>query len=286
MWHFDGNKWTNVRLGSFEGGTIPAPFDLAAIHGLSAGDIFAVGNRSPFLPGISFIIHYDGKQWTEQQVPPGSYFLQAVWANASNDVWACGISGTLLHYDGAQWSKDSAVVATPQGSTYYLQSITRASTGEMFMLGAAYEPGSPQIPERWTYYFFRRDRGVWKLLDTFARRGGERDGKWGGGGRLTVLPSGTMYSVDSYGVFQWNGAQWTRLYSHINNTSQIFGTSDANFFVTGAFGLLLHYDGSDWFQYADLVRQNVLYTGGWADQKQAFVLGWVDGWKTVVLRGR
>ncbi len=285
MWHFDGNRWTNVKLGSFEGGTIPAPFDLAAIYGLSTDDIFAVGNRSPFLPGISFIIHYDGKQWIEQQAPPGSYFLQAVWANAPNDVWACGINGTLLHYDGLQWRKDSVVVSTAPGSTFYLSSIARIPTGEMFVLGAAYEPGSLQVPERWTYYFFRRQGEAWNLLDTFVRQGGERTGKWGGY-RLSVLPMGTMYSVDSYGVFQWNGAQWIRRYSHISNTSSVFGTGDDNLFVTGANGLLVHYNGADWFEYLDLVRQNVGYTGGWADERQAFVLGWVDGWKTVVLRGR
>jgi hypothetical protein len=286
MWHFDGNGWRNVKLGSFEGGTIPAPFDLAAIDGLNDHDIYAVGNRSPFLPGVSFIIHYDGKQWTEQQVPPESYFLQAVWANGPNDVWTCGINGTLLHYDGLQWTKDSVVVATPSGSTFYLSSIARIPTGEMFMLGAAYEPGSLQVAERWTYYFFRREGGQWKLVDTFVRNDSERVGKWGGGGRLTVLPSGTMYSVDSYGVFQWSGTQWIRRYDNVNNTSQIFGTSDNNFFVTGTYGLLVHYNGADWFQYSDLARQNALYTGGWADETQVFVLGWVDGEKTVVLRGK
>jgi hypothetical protein len=87
-------------------------------------------------------------------------------------------------------------------------------------------------------------------------------------------------------VFQWNGAQWIRRYSHISNTNSVFGTGDDNLFVTGANGLLVHYNGADWFEYSDLVRQNVWYTGGWADERQAFVLGWVDGWKTVVLRGR
>jgi hypothetical protein len=286
MWHFDGTRWTNVKLGSFEGGTIPAPFDLAAIHGLSADNIYAVGLREVFLPGRSFIIHYDGKQWTEQQAPSGSYFLQAVWANGPNDVWACGINGTLLHYDGIQWNKDSVTVATPPGSTFYLGSIARLPSGEMFMLGAAYEPGSQQMPERWTYYFFRHEGSVWKLLDTFVRSGGDRSGKWGGGGRLAVLPSGTMYSVDSYGVFQWNGTQWIRRYDNVSNTAGVFGTGDNNLFVTGAYGLLVHYNGVDWFQYTNLTQQNTHYAVGWADEKQAFVLGWVDGEKTVVLRGR
>jgi len=286
MWHFDGNKWSNVKLGLFEGGTIPAPYELSAIHGLSSDNIFAVGRRwdpAPF--GASFIIHYDGKQWSEQQAPAGSYYLLDVWANAPNDVWACGINGTLLHYDGMQWKRDSLVVLTPPGSTFYLLSIARIPSGEMFMLGAAYQPGSLQIPERWTYYFFRREGEAWKLVDTFTRSGGERGGKWGGY-RLAVLPTGTMYSVDSYGVFQWNGTQWINRYSHINNTTSVFGTSDNNLFITGVNGLLVHYNGLGWFEYSNLVRQNTGYMAGWSDEKQAFVLGWLDGEKTVVLRGR
>jgi hypothetical protein len=285
MWHFDGSRWTNVKLGSFEGGTIPAPFDFADISGSSADDIFAVGTRLSSYPGSSFIIHYDGKEWKEQQVQTGGYALEAVWANAPNDVWACGINGTLLHYDGMQWMKDSVVVGAPAGSTFSLSSIARTATNELFMLGAAYEAATSQSPERWTYYFFQEEAGTWKLLDTFVRTSGDRSGKWGSY-RLFVLPSGSMYSVDSYGVFHWNGLQWIRRYDNVNNTTSVFGTADDNVFVTGAYGLLVQYNGSDWFQYSDLVRQNAGYTCGWADDKQAFVLGWVGGEKTVVLRGR
>jgi len=285
MWHFNGNSWTNVKLGSFEGGTIPPPYELYAIHGLSADNIFAVGQRcGPTKYWTSFIIHYDGKQWREQQTPGGN-FLFSVWANAPNDVWACGINGTLFHYDGIQWKKDSVAVATPPGSTFYLGSIARIPTDEMFMLGAAYEARAPQIGERWTYYFFRRESDQWKLIDTFVRESGEQEGKWGGNGRLIVLPSGTMYSVDSYGVFQWIGTRWIKRYDNINGTTSVFGTADDNLFVTGVHGLLVHYNGVDWFQYRNLEWNNVHYISGWTDGNQAFVFGWVEG-KTIVLRGR
>lgn len=285
MWHFDGNRWMNVKLGQFEGGTIPAPFDLEDIHGLSVDNIFAVGNKSPFLPGRSFIIHYDGKQWTEQQAPPEGSALLSVWMNAANDVWACGMNGTLLHYDGIRWSKDSVAASIPPGSTLQLTSIARTPSGEMFMLGAAYEVIPPERFLRWTYYFFRRKGTEWMLDDTFVRNEGERGGKWGGY-RIAVLPTGTIYSVDSYGLFQWNGTQWVRRYSHINYTACVFGTSDNNLFVGGAFGLLVHYNGTDWYEYRNLVSQNTHYVAGWVDQTQAFVFGLVDNEKTVVLRGR
>jgi hypothetical protein len=283
MWHFDGFKWSNVRLGSFEGGAINAPFDLSAIHGLRADEIFAVGERlGPTIYGRSFIIHYDGTEWKEQQTPGGNRLL-SVWANPPNDVWTCGLNGTLLHYNGIEWRKDSVNVATPDSSFFYLSSIARTLSNEMFMLGTA-DRGS-QTYARWTYYFFRREGDFWKLLDTFNRNSEEQGGKWGGY-TLTVLPSGTMYSVDSYGVCQWTGDQWVGRYANINTTTAIFGTGDDNLFLTGGRGLLAHYNGLNWFTYTNLAQQNVIYSSGWADEKQAFVLGWVDGWKTIVLRGR
>ncbi len=284
MWHFDGNKWTNVKLGQFEGGTIPAPFDLKDIHGLSGDNIFAVGNRPPFISGASFIIHFDGNKWTEQHAPSESYSLLSVWMNASNDVWACGWNGTLLHYDGIQWKKDSVVVSMPPGATFQLTSIARTPSGEMLMLGAAYEVIPPEMFLRWTYYFFRRGNNVWTLHDTFVRSEGDRGGKWGAF-RLAVLPTGTVYSVDSYGLFQWNGTQWIKRYSNIKNTAAVFGTDDNNLFVAGAIGLLVHYNGTDWFEYSALVRQNTHYAGGWVDENQAFVLGWLTVRKQLFCEG-
>jgi hypothetical protein len=123
------------------------------------------------------------------------------------------------------------------------------------------------------------------LLDTFNKDSEDKGGKWGGY-TLTRLPSGTVYSVDSYGLYQWNGDQWVGRYDNINATTAIFGTADNNLFLTGDHGLLVHYNGVNWFTYANLAQQNVIYSGGWADENQAFVLGWVDGWKTILLRGR
>ncbi|RKY75016.1 hypothetical protein DRQ12_12690, partial [candidate division KSB1 bacterium] len=36
---------------------------------------------------------------------PDNFYLNDFWWNASDDIWACGILGTLLHFDGGQWSK-------------------------------------------------------------------------------------------------------------------------------------------------------------------------------------
>ena len=162
MWHFDGNNWSNVRLGVFEGGPIPAPYDLSAIHGVSPDNIYAVGERyGPTSYGTSFVVHFDGKQWKEEKTP-GGYRLMSVWANAVNDVWACGLDKTVLHYNGVEWTIDSVTFITPEGSQNYLGSIAGIQGNEMFMLGTAYHT-SPTF-SRWNYFFFRRQENTWKLV--------------------------------------------------------------------------------------------------------------------------
>jgi hypothetical protein len=48
----------------------------------------------------------------------------------------------------------------------------------------------------------------------------------------------------------------------------------------------MHYNGSDWYEYTYLAQPNVIYSGGWADEKQVFVLGWIDGENSLVLHGK
>ena len=282
MWHFDGKKWSNVRLAVFEGGTIPAPFDLSAIHGLASDNIYAVGQRyGPTSYGTNFIIHFDGKKWEEEQTPYG-YGLLSVWARAYDDIWACGLNGTVLHYDGLRWKYDTVAVPTPEGSQFYFASIA-AYQDEIFMIGSAYQISS--TTNKWTYYFCRRPTNVWTIDDTFERDLGDYGGKWGGA-FLSVLSSGSMYSVDNYGVFQWIGGRWIVRYRTTKNTESVFGTRDDNLFVTGSNGLVAQYNGTDWYEYSGLAQPNVVYSGGWANEGQVILLGWVSGLRTIVLRGR
>lgn len=103
---------------------------------------------------------------------------------------------------------------------------------------------------------------------------------------MSVLTSGSAYSVDTYGVFQWIGGSWISRLQTVKNTESVFGTGDDNLFVTGVHGLLMHYNGSDWYEYTYLAQPNVIYSGGWADEKQVFVLGWIDGENSLVLHGK
>jgi hypothetical protein len=50
------------------------------------------------------IIHYDGRAWSPISQSPTTVALRGVWGTAPNDVWAVGESGAMLHFDGSAWS--------------------------------------------------------------------------------------------------------------------------------------------------------------------------------------
>ncbi len=116
---------------------------MRAIHGISADDLWVVGNSGVTAhitnaqsdaPGITpldsktwaglngvwaasatdvwavggagVIRHYTGKPTSWEIVPdiPTNAMLRAVWGTSSTDIWAVGDQALVLHYDGVRWS--------------------------------------------------------------------------------------------------------------------------------------------------------------------------------------
>ena len=149
---FSGTNWTNGWMGA------GMPGDLYAVHGTSATDVWATGEKTQ---------HWDGMTWTTVDVGTTDYFLSAfavnptdvwiagtggiarhftggvwvnfptgtgksiygLWARATNDVWAVGEAGTIVHYNGQAWENASS------GTMNNLRSIWGFANGEMFVVG-------------------------------------------------------------------------------------------------------------------------------------------------------
>ncbi len=119
--HFDGAAWS---------WNLPGPW-IDDLHGTSATNVWAVGtdayqwngstwtthsvsfaNNAVFslAPNDTWSVgfrakHWNGTAWTETPLPSGVSSLYAVWGAAANDVWAAGLSGTVVHWDGTAWKK-------------------------------------------------------------------------------------------------------------------------------------------------------------------------------------
>jgi hypothetical protein len=64
------------------------------------------------------------------------------------------------------------------------------------------------------------------------------------------------------------------------NTFGIAGTDDNNLFIVGAgfrdglyYGVVHHYNGSDWFQFSNLALIDVILYDVWTDGREVFAVG-------------
>src|SRR6266699_1475985 len=113
----------------------------------STNDVWATGSFT--IPGTQtsngLIQHWDGSRWSIDPSPnPGSrsYFIKAVSAVSTNDVWAVGFTAdkngnnhrTLTeHWDGSQWS----IVSSPNAGNQdnFLVGTVAVSTNNVWAVG-------------------------------------------------------------------------------------------------------------------------------------------------------
>lgn len=83
MWRYDGTKWIDIKLSANYGGPIIGAFDLSAVYGFSANDIWAVGHYlldnptpPPTFIHTSLIIHFNGSRWEVINPPKGDLLSQ------------------------------------------------------------------------------------------------------------------------------------------------------------------------------------------------------------------
>lgn len=90
---YDGAAWQLA--------TLPEKCVVRAIHGTSADDVWAVGEREG-VTKTGIVLHFDGKAWTKSDVPADAA-LTSVYARSAKEVYASGERGTLLKWDGSVW---------------------------------------------------------------------------------------------------------------------------------------------------------------------------------------
>jgi hypothetical protein len=83
-------RWTRIDDG------LPGSFDIEAIHGFNAGDIYAVGKR-----GEAW--HYDGSRWTKIELPT-NINLSRVCCAGDGLVYIAGHGGALIRGVGGVWA--------------------------------------------------------------------------------------------------------------------------------------------------------------------------------------
>jgi len=166
-------------------------------------------------PGLPVKGHGDSsKKWTLTQILPGTS-LNGIWGSSAKDIFAVGAQGVIFHNDGSGWSP----VDTGNNST--LHSIWGTSPIDVYAVG---DDG----------VVLHYDGKEWSLVAAATQD------------TLQDI-SGTeprVMTVDTFGSILAD--PFTNSHESGVALRSIWGSSDADIFVTGEAGAVLHYDGSSW----------------------------------------
>jgi hypothetical protein len=277
LYHFDGKTWQTVGLGGSEGGPVHAPFNINDIYGLSQNDIYIVGNKRPSGFRQSLIVHYNGTEWEEIEVPAlGELF--SVWGSSPGDIWVGGNHGTLFHYNGVMW--DTKSLPHPGYPDFEIslnvKEIFGFSSNHIILFSYSVFPNSHTL-----YHSFSYENGFTTLQDSVWNHTIYE---------LWKSPSGNMYKVTSRGIYLRSDNAWGKISDDLW-TYGVHGTSDKNIFVVCKSYdkyRVMHYNGTDWHEFEELQREDVFLRDVFTIDNEVFVVGYTaTGWpsKTIVWHG-
>jgi hypothetical protein len=214
-------------------------FDLLAVWGSSAGNVWAVGQYN--------FAHNTGSGWVTESAPgPGGF--TALWGSGASDIWAVAEGGAIAHYDGVSWTVTDSVPASLYG-------VWGSSGSDIWAVGdgglALHYTGSGWAPE--------------------SAGSDGLQGIWGSG-------AGDVFAVGENGSIQhWDGAAWTAMNSGTTETLHaVWGAGADTVFAVGSSGTVLYYDGNlsgDWTAVATPAPPGADINGIWGtDASHIFIL--------------
>ncbi len=178
--------------------------------------VYAASDDDVWLSGFAgTLLHYDGRAFTAQVAPGGSWVL-GLWGSAANDIW--GVGGRILHYDGKSWSD-----ASPAGSRY-LQAVAGRTASDVWAVGSS---GVVMHYDGKTWTQLASGTTV-TLHDVFP-----------------VGPSDVYMVGESGRVLHWDGTKISPLtIPGVSSTLYgVWGTSATDIWIVGTYDTLVRYDG-------------------------------------------
>jgi len=137
---WDGDRWLAVA-GPSPGTTLN---ELRAVDASEPNDVWAVGRTSSGLGEQPLVLHYDGTEWSQVELPPEiDGVLNGVAAISPADVWAVGSVGDpaasleralVLHWDGTAWT-DVGIGRATGGGKSALVDIEGVSPTDLWAVG-------------------------------------------------------------------------------------------------------------------------------------------------------
>ncbi len=235
--HWDGNQWELKRI-LYNGST----WVIRTIFTFSENDIW-----------FSAFVRYDGQNFIELPIPGilMGWSLNKIWGTSSNNLYVVGNNGNIAHYDGQSWTR--------------IESGTELNINDIY---GAYNNGTDEweILAVAADYGVNFDKAILKLNNNEVIRLTTTSnpdiepllGVW-------FMP-GQQYYVVGSGIYQkhfMDDIMWKNNFFAITTfaTTSITGNDINDVVAVGAFGDLVHFNGTSWkSDYEEPLLNNGSYT--------------------------
>lgn len=260
--HWNGHAWSPVALPS------SLPNTVSNVFGSATDDVWAVGYNGT-------VAHWDGASWRDFSYTAGttgitSSALWSGWSGGPDDVWVGGDSA-LLHWNGSTWTDHSrnadgtplfsSSVKAFWGTSRDLWAVGGVGYGSLLLhwngetWTKAAHPGTGSLSAVWG----SGPDDVWASGTSLLHWNGvawqdktlTADGTWvmtGNAPGLWGFGPNSVIAVGSSGTLLWDGNAWTNVYPTLPMTTYggVGGSSASDVWAVGAYGNVLHFDGSRW----------------------------------------
>jgi hypothetical protein len=286
MWHYDGVRWSMVGLVPAYGGKISGAYELWRLFGFDSTNIYAVGERvyqtfsdkPPYFLDSSFIIHFDGKYWTEERLPRRYAGLISIYGMNPQRIYVGENYGMIYQYDGKAWTADSSAKKLLNGDA---KAVCGFTSNAEWLLASTVTRDNSGGPDRYNMLNFQDNR--WNLLDTFVVGVTTYELIWGL--FLKSLSNGTIVSPGGQALHRFSNGSWTKIYQGSETLYRIFEKREGHTFITGYKKTLIHYNGIDWASVKVPYDIDMEFWGVWLTDEEVFIVA-NDGIRSYVLHGK
>ena len=271
---WDGNNWSIKHIPyNYQGQPFYHP--IQSIFAFNENDIWFCGNG---------VIRWDGTKFIEVPIPStvwGSYQMNKIWGNSSNDLYIVGNGSNIAHYNGTGWQKIESGTdkrLTDIYGTSDNRNIWACGWDNNHTQGIIIDLTNNTPNIIWDGNTNNGD--YFGLINTLWSDGSEF---WLAGG--FVFRQSTLFSDKGHFV-RITTENGSGLFDPGNFGLSIRGTAKNNIFLAGDLGMLWHYNGKSWYKYEELynstfdrrlfgldVKDNLLVAVGWKDSNAWIIMG-------------
>jgi len=237
--HWNGRAWSLKKISAnFRGNFITTTME--GIFAFSSTDIWLAASDP---------IHGDGQNWVDYDIRsiPGydSLSVSKCWGTTSNMMYFVGRGGSIIRYNGTTWTKQSS------GTTIDLRDVWGTADGSVVWACGYSNDNSQSVLLKYDGSSWQT---VWSSHPSAPPYGGLIISLWGGQ---------HLYLAGTDGIFRQAIAgedSVVHLFSLTHFPYRLKGSSENNIAFVGDFGMIWHYNGTDWKQLNETALDQPLYS--------------------------